>query len=319
MKSRHLIEPQALEFIESLPPASLALERLAEIRASADTLWRASREKPPGVSVQRLQVPGVEGGPDVPALLYEPVEASVRGALLHIHGGGYVAGNARGESDWSEWLVAELGCVVIAPDYRLAPENPHPAPLEDCYAALAWLHANAPALHTDRRRIGVYGGSAGGGLAAAIALYARDRGEIGLCFQCLLYPMLDDRTAVQIDPNPFAGEYVWTSADNAFAWRCLLGHEPGRPDVSPYASAARASDLAGLPPTFIWVGALDLFVDESIEYAQRLIRAGVSTELHVYPGVTHGNILNADLPSSKQCRADILRALRRSLRDHTEV
>jgi acetyl esterase/lipase len=124
---------------------------------------------------------------------------------------------------------------------------------------------------------------------------------------------LDDRTGFCADPNPFSGEYGWTRSNNAFGWECLLGHELGRQDVSPYASPARETELDGLPPTFIWVGALDLFVDESIEYARRLIRAGVATELHVCPGVTHANILVPDAPSSHLCRSDVLRVLRKGL------
>jgi acetyl esterase/lipase len=222
-------------------------------------------------------------------------------------------GDAEGESPWFEWLATELNCVVVAPDYRLAPETPHPGPVTDCYAGLKWLYDQSESLGVDRKRIGVYGGSAGGGLAAAVALLARDRNEVPLCFQCLLYPMLDDRTTVRADPNPFAGEYAWTPKDNYFGWASLLGHEPGRLDVSPYASPARASDLAGLPPTFIWVGALDLFVDESIEYARRLVRAGVPTELRVYPGVTHGNAAVPDAPSTKLSRLDTIRVLKKAL------
>ena len=224
-------------------------------------------------------------------------------------------GDAEGEAEWCEWLALSLGCVVISPEYRLAPESRYPKPLEDCYAALTWIHNHSQSLGADPQRIAVWGGSAGGGLAAALALLARDRGEISLCFQCLLYPMLDDRTSLAPDPNEFAGEYVWTRANNAFGWESLLDREPGHPDISPHAAPARAIDLAGLPPTFIWVGALDLFVDENIEYARRLIRAGVPTELHVYPGVTHGNILQPDLPSSRQCLATTLNALKRAFKE----
>jgi acetyl esterase/lipase len=315
VKSRHLVEPEALEVIEQFTRPSFSRERLAELRALVKQRFLELRTpSPPGVTARRATAPGSQGAPDIPLIVYTPdSSAPPRAALLHIHGGGYVVGDADAEANWSEWLVAELGCVVVAPDYRLAPETGHPGPVEDCYKTLKWLHDQSGSLNVDRRRIGVYGGSAGGGLAAAVALLARDRNDIPLCMQCLLYPMLDDRTACGADPNPFAGEYVWTAADNAFGWECLLGQHPGLPGVSPYASPARATDLTALPPTYIWVGALDLFVDESIEYARQLLRAGVATELHVYPGVTHGNILIADAPSSQLCRADTLRALRRAL------
>jgi hypothetical protein len=140
----------------------------------------------------------------------------------------------------------------------------------------------------DPTRIAIGGASAGGGLAAALGLLARDRGEVPLAFQLLIYPMLDDRTVTAAEPHPFTGEFVWTPQANYFGWRALLGQEPGSPDVSPYAAAARAESLEGLPPTFISVGTLDLFLEEDLEYARRLIRAGVPTELHVYPGAFHG-------------------------------
>jgi acetyl esterase/lipase len=316
LKTRHLVEPEAIDFIEKLPRFDFSVARLTELREFPRKMaLEMKRERGAGVSTRRMVAPGHDSNPKVPLIVYTPDKAAApRGGILHIHGGGYVMGDPETEALWSEWLAAELGCVVVAPDYRLAPETPHPGPITDCYAALKWLDANSDGLGVDRNRIGVYGCSAGGGLAAAIALLARDRGEISLCFQCLQCAMLDDRTAVTTDPNPFAGEYAWTPPDNRFGWSALLGHEPGRPDVSPYASPARATNLTGLPSSFIWVGALDLFVDENIEYARRLVRVGVPTELRVYPGVTHGNLLVADAPSTALNREDTLRALKRALR-----
>jgi acetyl esterase/lipase len=320
MNTKHLVEPEALAFIEQFPRFGFSVARLPQIRAFARTMMLETKKVPtPGVTSRRSVAPGHGGGPDVPVVVYTPdKEAALRGAILYIHGGGYVMGDAESEAPWCEWLVSELGCVVVSPDYRLAPETLHPGPITDCYAALKWLDDQYDELSIDRRRIAVYGESAGGGLAAALALLARDREEIQLCFQCLQCPMLDDRSAVPADPNLYTGEYVWTRSDNHFGWSSLLGHEPGRPGVSPYASPARATDVAGLPPTFIWVGALDLFVDESIEYARRLVRAGVPTELRVYPGVTHGNLLVSDAPSTKLNQEDSLRALRKALTTGTQ-
>jgi acetyl esterase/lipase len=198
-------------------------------------------------------------------------------------------------------------------DYRLAPETPHPGPVEDCYAALKWLYTHADELGVDPKRIAIGGASAGGGLAAALGLLTRDRGEVPLVFQLLIYPMLDDRTVTTTDPHPYTGEFIWTAEANRFGWRSLLGQEPGGPDVSPYAAAARAESLAGLPSTFISVGALDLFLEEDIEYARRLIRAGVPTELHVYPGAYHGFNLTADAQVSQVAARDQLAALKRAL------
>ena len=156
------------------------------------------------------------------------------------------------------------------------------------------------------------GESAGGGLAAALALLARDRGEYSIAFQHLIYPMLDDRTGTET-PHPYAGEYLWTPANNMFGWSALLSVAPGSAGVSPYAAAARAADLAGLPPAFIATGALDLFVEEDIEYARRLIRAGVPVELHVYPGAFHGFDLSPDARVAQEARRISVAALRRAL------
>jgi acetyl esterase/lipase len=262
MKSRHLIEPEALEFIEGIRRPTLSRETLPQVRNYVKTTFESVDLAIPGVIVRKARAPGIRGEPDVSLIVYEPDTSPVkRGALLHIHGGGFVAGSPESEAEWSQWLVTQTGCVVVAPGYRLAPETTHPGPVMDCYATLEWIHNESMSLGVDTSRIAVYGGSTGGGLAAAVALMARDLKKVKVCFQCLLYPMLDDRTTDAPDENSFAGEYVWTHADNAFAWECLLGHKPGAQVVSQYASPARATDLAGLPPTFIWVGALDLFVE----------------------------------------------------------
>jgi acetyl esterase/lipase len=185
-------------------------------------------------------------------------------------------------------IVAQVGCAVVSVDYRLAPETPAPGSVEDCYAALKWIHTNANELGIDTSRLAIGGASAGGGMAAALGLLTRDRGEIPLAFQLLIYPMLDDRTVTMETPHAYTGEFIWTHEANRFGWTALLGHEPGIPGVSLYAAPARAESLAGLPPTFVSVGALDLFLTENIEYAHRLMAEGVPTELHVYPAAFHG-------------------------------
>jgi acetyl esterase/lipase len=197
----------------------------------------------------------------------------------------------------------------------LAPEHPFPAPVEDCYVGLKWLFAHANQLGVEPSRIAIGGASGGGGLAAGLALLARDRGEVQVAFQLLIYPMIDDRN---VTPASYAitDPRMWNRESNRLGWKAYLGRDGGGADVSPYAAAARATDLANLPPAYIPVGALDLFVDEDIEYAQRLIQAGVPTELHVYPGAFHGFDLFA--PSamvSKQFKADRDSALKRALHD----
>jgi acetyl esterase/lipase len=243
----------------------------------------------PDVDVTERHVPGPQGAPEVRVLVYLPKSAPrPLPALLWIHGGGYVLGSADQDDPQVKNIVDQIGCAAVSVDYRLAPETPHPGPVEDCYAALKWLQEHAAELGVDPGRIAIGGASAGGGLAAGLGLLARDRGEVPLAFQLLIYPMLDDRTVSHPDPHPYTGEFIWTHDANRFGWTSLLGQEPGSEGVSPYAAAARAEHLAGLPPTYICVGALDLFLEEDMEYARRLIREGVPTELHVYPGAYHG-------------------------------
>jgi len=201
-----------------------------------------------------------------------------RPCLISIHGGGYVAGSHLGDDGRFDRWAPTLRCVGVSVGYRLAPETPFPGPLEDCYAALRWAHDNAADLGIDRGRIGIIGGSAGGGLAAGLALLARDRAEIPVAFQVLTYPMLDDRLRT---PSEHAGAPVWVAASNQFGWHSYLGGRGPGDDIPGYAVPARAEDLVGLPPAFITVGNLDGLMDEDIDYARRLIMAGVPTDLHV--------------------------------------
>ena len=223
--------------------------------------------------------------PGVSVRVHRPINAT--GALPCIywmHGGGLILGtNKTDDARFDRWCQL-FNCVGVSVEYRLAPESPYPVPLEDCYAGLAWVRANAASLGVDVNRIGVSGASAGAGLAAGLALLARDRAEVPLAFQALIYPMIDDR---MITTSSAWDDPVWPPGANRFGWRSYLGELQG--DAVPhYAAAARAIDLAGLPRSFISVGALDVFSDEDIDYAVRMRHAGVPTELHVYPGAPHG-------------------------------
>lgn len=207
-------------------------------------------------------------------------------------------------------LAVDVGCIVVSVDYRLAPETPAPGAVADCYAALLRLHGTAAARGVDPDRIAIGGESAGGGLAASLAMLARDHCQVTPVLQLLTYPMIDDRTGRAGNPNPYTGEFVWTAATNQFGWQALIGDTP-----SPYAVPARAASLSGLPPACITVGALDLFLEEDIEYAKRLRSAGVPTELHVYPGAYHG--FDAFAPQSggaKAVRRDLMAALPKAFR-----
>jgi acetyl esterase/lipase len=204
--------------------------------------------------------------------------------LLWIHGGGMVIGTAAQDDAICRRFAEELGIIVAAVDYRLAPEHPFPVPLHDCYDALLWLVGQKD-VDTDRVAIG--GGSAGGGLAAALALLARQRGEVRLALQLLAYPMLDDRTAALPDVG-YRNRRLWNNKANRFGWQSYLGRPPGGAEVDGLAAPARFDDLRGLPPAWIGVGTLDLFYEEDVAYAQRLRVAGVDCDLDVVQGAFHG-------------------------------
>src|SRR5262245_9039763 len=316
VNSRHLVDPELVAFLDLIPSTPLTAESLATNRARTAAMV-ASLSVPdyPNVTVRERHVPGSPGAPDVRIFLYQPTQTTQSTAgLLWLHGGGYVGGNVDLEDVRARALAAELGCVLLSVDYRLAPETPFPGSVEDCYAALRWLHANAGELGVDTTRLAAGGGSAGGGLAAALALLARDRGEIPLVFQVLISAMVVDRTVTLEGPHPYTRASVWSRRSNRFCWTALLGQEPGSAGISPYAAAARAENVEHLPAAFIAVGALDLFVEENMEYARRLIHAGVPTELHVYPGAYHGFQLVPSAWMTQAAARDQISAIRRALK-----
>ncbi len=246
----------------------------------------------------------VAGNPDIVVRVHRPL--GVDGPLpciYSIHGGGLVLGSYEmDDARFDRWCPL-FGCVGVSVEYRLAPETPYPGALDDCYRGLAWTLDNHAELGIDPDFVGVAGVSAGGGLAAALALLARDRGEIPLRFQLLECPMLDDR---QITPSSrLEGLLIWNRDSNAFGWKSYLGGLHGTDDVPVYAAAARAVDLAGLPPAYVSVGAVDGFRDEDVDYATRLNQAGVATELHVYPGAPHGVGLFAGTDIANRYQRDI--------------
>jgi len=241
----------------------------------------------PGIPVAKHTIPV---SARVPAVTIYVINAGGkdRPAILHTHGGGFVMGSAASEIPGKQTMARELDCVVVTVEYTLAPEATYAVSTAQNYAALKWLHANAASLGVDRARIAVMGESAGGGLAAMLAIAARDRGEVPVMFQCLVYPMLDDRTgSTRMPPWPI-GQLAWDAPANRFGWRSFLGRAPGTAGVPAAAVPARTASLRGLPPAFIGVGSIDLFVDEDIAYAKRLIDAGIPTELTIVPGAFHG-------------------------------
>jgi len=298
-----LLDPEIAAVIATrptLPP--LTLETVPEMRAAMEQM--AGLYERTGTVVSTDHVVTSADGTAFAVRVHRPVGVDEPlPAILWMHGGGLVAGTHRLDDGRFDRWCPKLGIVGIAVDYGLAPERPHPGPLEDSYAALRWAHDHAEELGIVPGRVGIGGSSAGGNQAAGLALLARDRGGPPVEFQALVYPMLDDRMHT---PSSSWDVPVWPPASNDVAWNAYLGGRRGAPDVPVHAAPARATDLAGLPPTFVCVGALDGFVDEDVDYAVRLLRAGVPVELHVYAGAPHGfDLMMADTVIARRCRAHL--------------
>ena len=315
MRTFELVDPELHEALALWPQVPLSAESLARRRADALALL-GSVPTPdlPDIVTDEIHVESAFGAKPIRVLTYRPARSDdPLPVIVHIHGGGFVMGAPEMKDVENRLFASELKCAIYSVDHRLAPEAPHPAPLEDIYSVFVWLHANAGRLGLDPARIGIKGESGGGGFAAGAALYARDRSGPKFAFQHLIYPMIDDRSAVRDDLHPCVGEFVWTQANNYFGWRSLLGAEPGSAGVSPYAAAARAEDVSGLPPTYISVGGLDLFLEENLTYVDRLSRAGVPVEFHLYPRAFHGFYRATNARVTRQAEHDTREALRRFL------
>jgi acetyl esterase/lipase len=315
MSRRDLIDPASRgpldALLEAMPGGFNAIPDVVERRAALAAVLASSDAPPnPDVSQRDLSVPGPDGAPDLTVRVYRPVASSgVLPGIYYIHGGGMVLGDLDGDDTMAAMLAQQVGAVVVSVGYRLAPEHPHPAPVEDCYAGLLWTAENAGDLGLDGDRLAVYGGSAGGGLALGTALLARDRGGPALAFVMPVYPMIDDRNETP-SSHEITDVGIWDRAANVESWAWYLGG--GEPDQ--YAAPSRAADVSGLPPVFIDVGTVDLFRDEDIAFAQRLMQAGVPTELHVHPGSYHSSeIFAPDAPLSQRIWGLRVDALRRAL------
>ena len=275
------LDPEIAALLPALPEglASITRDSILGLRETMAT--NAPPPPPADVVITERTVPSPDG--DVKVFVHRRPSRDAQPCLLWIHGGGYILGSALDSR--ATWIAEALDLTVVSVDYRLAPEHPFPAGTEDCWAALNWTVEQARDLRIDVDRLAIGGASAGGGMAAGLALLNRDRGGPALAMQLLLYPMIDN-----LHDTP-SGEYtnhpVWNRRTSFSAWEMYLDGTPGK-DASPYACAARATDLTGLPPAYICVGSEDLFRDEDIDYARRLIAAGVACELTVYPGLFHG-------------------------------
>lgn len=271
-------------------------------------LREAPPEPLPGATVSRERA----GGTEV-LVVDRPERSRPSGAILWIHGGGRIVGTPERDVQAASSIAEELGVPVICARYRLAPEHPYPAGLDDCMDALRWVHANAERLGVDPARIAIAGASAGGGLAAEVAQRALDEGGPAIAFQALMFPMLDDRTVLRGNPDG-RGRLAWGETSNCYAWRSYLGHCVREDVPDPYVAAARREDLSGLPPAWIGVGDLDLLYDEDLDYARRLNEAGVKCELLAVPRMYHAaNAAHPDAPSMVEFHSSFIEALRRAI------
>jgi acetyl esterase/lipase len=282
-------DPEITAALEALPPTPEPLPvgdwAARRARMESDARDMAARfPRTEAVAVEHTTTPADDGG-TVGLRVYRPAGQRSATAVVYLHGGGHFACDVETSDPLCRRYAADSGATIVSVDYRLAPEHPYPRGICDGYAALVWAAQHVEELGGRADHVMVMGDSAGGGMAAGLALLARDRGGPPIARQILIYPMLDDATR-QPDPE-LAGLLLWHYDDNVTAWRCLLGDQAGTDDVEPYAAPARADDLADLPPAYIEVGQLDAFRDESIAYAMALSRAGVDTELLVRPGVPH--------------------------------
>ncbi|MDI3422616.1 alpha/beta hydrolase [Streptomyces luteolus] len=310
-------DPELASWADRLAPVDYTdpLAARAAVRAIAG---RRPAYQPLG-SVEEFDAtaPGPDGAPPVRLRVHRPARRGTEPGpgLLYLHWGGFVCGDVDAIRPTVQRLADRTGAVVVAVAYRLAPEHPYPAGLDDAYAALCWTAEHAADLGVDPARLGVGGESAGGGLAAALALLARDRGGPALRFQCLMWPELDDRLET-VSARSFTDTPKWNRACAQASWGFYLGprHRPGANEVPPYAAPARAPDLSGLPPAYVCVCEYDPGRDEAITYAHRLIQAGVRTEIGYYPGTFHASVSVAEAAVSQKMLADQTDALVRGLR-----
>jgi len=304
-----LVDPELLPALKEFPAFDVSAELVKQFRQMP-----VSQALPaPAPQPVERRIPGPKGAPEINLWIVDPWPPEKgKSVLLHIHGGGFMMTDPNWLPRIQE-IATDCNCVVVSVDYRLAPETRYPGALEDNYAALKWVYAQADELGINRFKIAVGGESAGGGHAAMLAIHARDLAEVPIVFQLLIYPQLDDRTGSTRPAPPAIGRFMWTASANRFAWSSLLGVPAGSSRVKAISVPARVSSVAGLPPAWIGVGSIDLFVEEDMEYARRLLHAGVATELLVVRGAFHGfDLLVPDAEASKQFSVSWKTALRKA-------
>lgn len=309
-----VVHPQLRPMAEQMLAMNLPAPSGATLAQNREGMKRWRQPHRRDVPIERRSTQGLAGAPEVVLHVINAKAGAPRGAILHTHGGGFIAGRAEDALRPLQDLAAELDCVIVSVEYRLAPEVLWAGSVDDNYAGLIWLSAHAAELGADPARIALMGESAGGGHAALLALAARDRGEVQPVFQCLTYPMLDDRTGSTRTMPDHIGKLLWTAEANRFGWTSFLGVAAGGAEVPAKAVPARRTDLKDLPPAFIGVGGIDLFVSEDITYAERLNEAGVPVELVVVPGAFHAfDMVGSDTPVGQAFVARRVAALRSAL------
>ncbi len=308
----YAFDPEIAELIPLLP--TWEGDDVARMRtAMSEMIAELPVPDTTGLHIEDRHIPARDGDPAVTVRIYRPEHPTAPAGIYSVHGGGFIAGDLETEHASNVTLARELGVVVVSVDYRLAPETPFPGPLEDVYAGLVWMAAHAGELGIDPARIAIHGMSAGGGLCAGLALLARDRGGPHIAFQFLSVPELDDRLTSP-SMTAFTDTPLWNRPRAVFSWDCYLG--PGRAgsdDVPVYAAPARATELAGLPPAYVSVMHFDPLRDEGVAYALAMLTAGVSVELHLFPGTFHGSALIQTAAVSRREQAEAIAVLRQAL------
>jgi acetyl esterase/lipase len=303
-------------------PELCQIKIVRHIPFNRNTLWLLrilqnlqTRTKMPGdIQIKNINIQSQDRGQKLRLRIYRPkMLLSSAPVLIWIHGGGYIIGKPEISDPFLARVTLELGILIVSIDYRLAPEHPFPAPLDDCYAALKWVYTHAASLNIDPDQIAIGGESAGGGLAAALVQLAYDRNEVHPIFQMLVYPMLDDRTCLRPDPSNKA-LMTWSPESNRFGWESYLNQQCGSESVPPYSVAARRGNLGGLPPAWVCTGTLDLFYEEDVAYAGHLKNSGVDCELVVIPGAFHAfDFFDSQLQVVEDFRKSQIAALKKHL------
>ncbi|OUS07911.1 hypothetical protein A9Q81_00755 [Gammaproteobacteria bacterium 42_54_T18] len=283
-------------------------------RFSSQNTPKKSLDNTKGMSIENRKIAGLNGDPEIAIRIYQPDTPTndKLPAIYEIHGGGFIIGDLNMQDDWCKHIAREVGAMVVSIDYRLAPESPFPAAPDDCYAGLCWLFEHADTLGIDASRVAIAGQSAGACLAVSTTLRARDLGGPQVCFQLLEVPVFDNRLETA-SMHEYQDTPMWNRPNAIWSWKHYLGSDE-QGDISPYAAPARVDDVSGLPSTYISTMEFDPLRDEGIEFALRLMQAGIAVELHNYPGTFHGSTMITNAKVSQRNMREMVESLKNHLR-----